>query len=66
MSPVETAIHDKSIRDAGISTGQWATADVMMMCASPKVGDSSRNRQSTKDGRYGSGDRKLMHDPIPP
>jgi len=50
MSPIETAVHDKSILDGGISTGRWATADVMMMSVGPNVGDSSRHRQSAKGG----------------
>jgi hypothetical protein len=68
MSPIESAIHDKSILDVGISGDDCAAANVVMMMMSVRrnVSGSSRNRQSAEDGCDGSGDLELIHDRTPP
>jgi len=67
MSPIESAVHDKSILDSGVSSDDRAAADVMMMMMSvrPTVGGSSRNRESAEDDCDGRGNPKLIHDLLP-
>jgi hypothetical protein len=67
MSPIESAIHDKSILTGGISTHDRAAAPVMMMMSvRPNVGGGGRNRHSAKDACYGRDNHKLIHDLTPP